>query len=350
MLPLSHHKMWQTVGQERAVELLSQALKKGVLSHAYLFAGPAHVGKMTLALDLARAVNCEASSPPCGVCRPCSRISGGMHSDVRVVGVETTEAEGERLKKEISIDQIRSIQHQVSLPPFEGIFRVFIIDGAEALSPEAANCLLKTLEEPVGNVIFILLATDEKLLPETVISRCQNLKLSRVPIGVIETYLKDRLSVPQDKASLLSRLSKGRIGWAINVSQDESILEKRSETIKEILGLIDADYETRFVFASKLAREFTRDSANVKEVLELMAEVWRDLLLVKVGIKDGILNINLESELAKLAKGISIGGMRDFVRNIRQSEQWLSQNANPRLVFDVLTVGMPEREGVGVSG
>lgn len=151
--------MWKVVGQTRAVSLLQHSLERGLLAHAYLFVGPPHVGKMTLALNLAQALNCEAAAPPCGECAACQKIALVKHADVQVIGlVDGSNSVEARSRAEIGIDQIREIQHSSSLPPFEGRYKVFIIDGAELLSTEAANCLLKTLEEPVDRVMFILLS------------------------------------------------------------------------------------------------------------------------------------------------------------------------------------------------
>jgi len=195
--------MWQVIGQTRVVSLLQHSLEKGSLAHAYLFTGPPHVGKMTLALNLAQAVNCESAEPPCGECDSCQKIALAKHADIQIIGLNyngnSTKA---KPRTEISIEQIRQLQHSVSLPPFEGRYKVFIIDGAELLSIEAANCLLKTLEEPVGKAIFILLTTNERLLPATVISRCQRLELLPLATAEVETALNQRGIEPQ-QAKLL---------------------------------------------------------------------------------------------------------------------------------------------------
>ncbi|MFC1908234.1 ATP-binding protein, partial [Chloroflexota bacterium] len=138
--------MWQVVGQTKVVSLLKRSLEREIVAHAYLFVGPPHVGKMTLALDLAQAVNCEAVESPCGECLSCQKIALANHADVRIIGLTTDrDLVEDKPRVEISIDQIRQMQHSASLPPFEGKYKVFIIDGAEHLSSEAANCLLKTL-------------------------------------------------------------------------------------------------------------------------------------------------------------------------------------------------------------
>ncbi|GAI32367.1 unnamed protein product, partial [marine sediment metagenome] len=190
-----------------------------MVAHAYLFVGPPHVGKMTLALNLAQALNCEAVEPPCGECLPCQKIASAKYVDVQIIGL-TTDGDSVEAKPrtEISIDQIREMQHSASLPPFEGKYKVFIIDGAEHLSSEAANCLLKTLEEPVGRVIFILLATNDKLLPATVISRCQRLELPPLAVSEVEAALNSRWGIESQKAKLLARLSHGCLGWALSAA------------------------------------------------------------------------------------------------------------------------------------
>ncbi len=114
--------MWQVVGQARAVSLLKRNLERKAVAHAYLFVGPPHVGKMTLALNLAQALNCEAAEPPCGECLSCQKIASAKHADVQIIGL-TTDGDSVEAKSraEISIDQIRQMQHSASLPPFEGI-------------------------------------------------------------------------------------------------------------------------------------------------------------------------------------------------------------------------------------
>ena len=141
--------MWQLAGHSRATTLLQQSLKNGQLSHAYLLVGPAHVGKFTLARNLAQAVNCTSAEPPCQECTSCRRIAASKHSDIYIVDLISVE------KKEIGIRQIAEMQNAAHLPPFEGKYKVFIFDRAEMLSNEAANSLLKTLEEPPPNLSLI---------------------------------------------------------------------------------------------------------------------------------------------------------------------------------------------------
>ena len=326
--------MWQVVGQTRAVSLLQSSLRRGSLAHAYLFVGPPHVGKMTLALNLAQALNCEAAQPPCGDCAPCQKIALAKHADVQIIGL-VNEA------KEIGIDQIRQMQHSASLPPYEGKYKIFIIDGAEQLSIEAANCLLKTLEEPVGKVIFILLAINDRLLPATVVSRCQRVELFPLATTEVEAALNSSWGIEPPKARLLARLCHGCLGWAISAARDDGWLKQRSQRVDRLLDVINADYEERFGYVAQLAAQFSQSRVLVQEVLDLWLDWWRDLLLVKVGCSEAITNIDLEAKLVEMARGYSLAQIRAVIGSLQAAEEQLKQNANPQLVLEVLMLGIP---------
>ncbi len=335
--------MWQVIGQPRAVSLLQRSLETDSLAHAYLFVGPAHVGKMKLALNLAQALNCEAAEPPCGECASCQKVVSAKHADVQIIGLSHDGDSNEtKPRAEISIDQIRQIQHSASLPPFEGRYKVSIIDGTELLSIEAANCLLKTLEEPAEKVVFILLATNERLLPATVISRCQRLELLPLAITEVETALNSSWGIEPEKAKLLARLSHGCLGWAVSVALDDGLFQQRAERLDELLNIINADYEERFTYAAQLVAQFSQNRGLVQERLDLWLEWWRDLLLVKVGCSDDITNIDRLAMLIDMARDYSLTQIKAFINSIRATGDQLRQNANPRLVLEVLMLSIPE--------
>jgi DNA polymerase-3 subunit delta' len=331
--------LWQVVGQSRVVSLLQRSLEQGSIAHAYLVVGPPHVGKMTLALELAQAVNCQEAEPPCGVCHSCQKIASGKHADVQIVGLEANNS------AEISIDRIREIQHSSNLPPFEGKYKVFIIERAELMSTEAANCLLKTLEEPPAGVIFILLTTSGRVLPATVVSRCQKLELPPLPASEVENVLGQRWGIERQRAELLARLSHGCLGWAISAASDERLLQQRTERLEGLLNIIGGDYAVRFAYVPQLVAWFGQRRGLVEEILDLWLDWWRDLLLVKLGSSSAVTNVDHESMLVDMAGGYRLEEIRAVINGIQATGEQLRQNANPRLAFEVLMLSIPPGRG-----
>ncbi len=336
--------VWQVCGQDRAVSLLERGLKRGTLSHAYLLVGPRNVGKMTLAQDIARALNCASDEPPCGECASCQKISQGKHADVVVVDLARAGRAGEdKSRAKIGVEQIEDIQRQASLPPFEGRVKVFIIDGAELLSLSAANRLLKTLEEPEDRVVFVLLTTDDRLLPSTVVSRCQRLELTPLAVSKVESLLQERGGVEETRAGLLAHLCHGRLGWALAASADEAVLARRGEVMARLSGMVAAGGSERFAYAAELATRFARDRDGVGEVLALWLDYWRDMLLVRLGCGDIVTNVDMIEELTGQAERYSLPQIRGFIDSIKNAGAQLKHNADPRLVLEVLMLTIPER-------
>jgi DNA polymerase-3 subunit delta' len=334
--------MWPVVGHEAALSRLKRSLEKGNLGHAYLISGPAHAGKMTLALALARALNCHSAEVPCGECSQCRRIDAFSHPDVQVVALGSASSDDDgRLRTEISIKQVRDdIQHWANLPPFEGGYRVFIIGGAEMLSPEAANCLLKTLEEPQPRVLFMLLTEEPGRLPETVISRCQRIDLRQVAAQKIEAALLEK-GVLSEKARLLSRLCRGCPGWAMEAAADETLLVRRAERVEHIFEVIAGDLETRFNFAAELAVLFNQKRAEAQEALDEWQDLWRDMLLIRAGLIDEVINKDYASRLQSLAGRFNINEIRAAIGAADLAGRQLRQNGSPRLVLEVLMLDLP---------
>lgn len=328
--------MWQIIGQDKNVVLLTQSLKANTVAHAYLLVGPCHVGKRTLALNLAQALNCNAPQPPCGNCRSCHRILEGKHSDVIPIGLDS--------KTEIGIDDIRELQRSASLPPYEGKWKVFIIGDAEYLSNEAANSLLKILEEPPPRVVWLLLDAEEGRLLPTIVSRCQRLELKPMPLEQVQRTLVDSHDADSAKAELLARLSHGCLGWALSALEDDELLNQRSQRIAKLSSMLAASLEQRFANAQELATQFSRNRRVAKEVIEVWVSWWRDLMLIKSGCQEDIINIDYEETLGKQAKVLSLNQIKDFLANLCLVREEISKNVNSRLAFESLMLNMPREE------
>jgi DNA polymerase-3 subunit delta' len=262
--------------QELVKKILIGALEKDKLAHAYLFYGEEGVGKWALAWELSQAVNCENEErKPCGKCVSCKKIQKLIHPDVRLIfplppikaeGKKETEKEkdkeiqrykGEKIKNPyfivrypknvtISIESIREMQKQINMKPYEGKKKVVIISDVENLSNDAANCLLKTLEEPPLDSLLILTTKNLDSLLPTLVSRCQLLRFSPFPQSLIEEELKEKLGLSSEEASFVARLSQGSLGKAFSLAQDgrpfiyELGLELLSQALKkEFTNILD---------------------------------------------------------------------------------------------------------------
>ena len=341
--------MWQVIGQDNILSLLNYSLKTNTIAHAYLLAGPQHVGKGTLAINLAQALNCDGPELPCGQCHSCKRILEGKHADVISISLDSKMepaaiSNSLEHKTEIGIKDMLELQRMANLPPYEGKFKVFIIDDAEYLSTEAANSLLKILEEPPQRVVWLLLAAEEEHLLPTIISRCQRLELKPMPSELIEEVLINSYSVDADKAKLLSQLCHGRLGWALSALTNDHILEQRAQRIATIFPLLTASLGQSFAYAQELARQFSQNRRAMAEIIEIWLDWWRDLMLIKGGCQEAIINIDYERALEAQARGLSLSEINGFLTNLCLLKEDISKNVNPRLALEWLMLNLPRKK------
>lgn len=330
--------MWQTIGQHKTLKLLEHSIKNNELAHAYLIAGPPHVGKMTLALELAQAVNCEGDQPPCKECQPCHKIANRKHADVIIINDTESSPSDSKTNLEIGIDEIKALQHSASLPPYEGKYKVFIINGAENLSHDAANRLLKTLEEPPPHVVIILITSNDLLVLPTITSRCQRLELSPLPRDQIAKLLTSSYMVDDQKARLLASLSQGCPGWAINAVLDNVLLTQRVQFIADMLTLLEATWNERLSYAAKLGD----NKRLAEEILKSWLSCWRDIMLIKYNCKETVTNSDYLGAFDELCQKLTSKEMENFVDSLNRSLGYITTNANPRLVLEVVLLNMPK--------
>lgn len=258
-------KFSDIVGQDTAISVLKRAVANRKHYHAYLFTGPDGVGKKLTAVAFAKVLNCknlDDDSPgdsklsgidACDECTPCRKINGNNHPDIEIVSVLED-------KKLISIEQIHDLQKRVWLKSMEARRKVYIIDEANNMSSEAANCLLKTLEEPNENVVFILIVQNIYSLLPTIRSRCQVIKFKAMPVKVISSFLIKNYSQEEDSAGVIAELSQGRLGTAIAYAQQD--IESVMESVGEIIDIVKdrkkggyPDYEKIFEFTGGISRD-----------------------------------------------------------------------------------------------
>ena len=233
-------------GQAAAVRLLERAISGDRLHHAYLFTGPEHVGKTTLAMSFAQVLVCAPNDEACR-----RRVAANNFPDVRILEVGGDE-DGPRAA--IGIDAVRDLISAAHLRPYEGLRQVFIIQDAGRMTVEAANALLKLLEEPPPDVVLLLLAEDGESVLPTVFSRCQLVQLRPMPIAEVAAVLRDEFDVDAEHADNLARLSRGCAGWAIQAVSDQSFVTEAHQRIERIVAVMEEGVEGRFAFADEVAR------------------------------------------------------------------------------------------------
>jgi DNA polymerase III subunit delta' len=328
---------WGMIGNEWAVEMLKQHLTHASIRHAYLFSGPPGLGRRTLALHLAQALNCPqpvAPGEPCGKCKTCQQIERMQYADLAVIQAEK---EGGTLK----VEQIRTIRQSLVLKPYQGTYRVALFLRFQEANANAANALLKTLEEAPAHVVLILTAdTPEQLLP-TIVSRCEVLRLRPLPVERVENYLKEQ-GASDEQAHLLAHVSGGRPGYAVRLMQDEVALKFRTTRLEDLQRLLQSTRRGRFAYAEKLTDRKHEADERLRDTLLLWLSFWRDVLLRVSGAKAPLGNVDREAEIETLAGELSLAEARGLVSAAEGAIDKLERNVNPRLLAEVLLLDWPK--------
>ena len=345
---------WKTFGHPGATRLLTKSFEANRLAHAYLITGPEKVGKRTLALDMACMVNTEpvadmfgqSSNIDLSTSHQAERIRAGIHSDVEVIDPATElPASPERKavsKTTISIDHIRQIVISGSATkPFEGMKKVFILDGAHRMVREAETSLLKILEEAPDHVLIVLTSPTAESLSQTVVSRCQLLELRPVDSQVIESKLMERFEADEPQARLLSRLARGSPGWAIDAINDPTIVDAHNQAILRFAEVVSGNIEDRFRYARQTAGQFWRDRSAVFYEIERWIEWWRDVAMIRYKLRDNVINVEWVDLFSEITTEITEEQISTAVTVIEKAREALEANAVPQLTLEVMMLDLP---------
>jgi len=352
---------WKTFGHTAAIRLLTKSFETNRLAHAYLITGPEKVGKRTLALDMACMVNTEPVADMFGQStdidlsksHQAERIRAGIHSDVEVIDPATElPASTERKavsKTTISIDHIRQIVISgSSTKPFEGMKKVFILDGAHRMVREAETSLLKILEEAPDHVLIVLTSPTAEALSQTVVSRCQLLELRPVEPQVIESKLIEQFKADEAHARLLSRLARGSPGWAIDAINDPTIIDAHNQAILRFAEIVTGSIEFRFRYARQTAGQFWRDRMAVFYEMERWIEWWRDVAMMRHKLIDNLINVEWVDLFSEIATEITEEQISAAVTAIENARHALEANAVPQLTLEVMMLDLPWADPVKI--
>lgn len=321
------------VGQAFAQRMLANMIRREMIPHAALLWGPAGVGKLSLAKSFAAALDCTGrgdSVSACGSCSSCRLLASGNHPDVRVV-----EPDG----RHIRIDQIRDTIEAVSYRSYSSKWKVWIFRHADLMTEQAANSLLKILEDPPSNTVFILTAQNLYSILPTVVSRCRLVRLSLVPQETIEHLLLTRHGVSKEQARIQSYLCGGSVGAALEACSDQSLDEGRLAAIQSIRDL--AGKPTWEVLAAAAHVNETTKGLALDRFLHILSYWYRDLLICRtVQDMDRVANIDMLDEARADSQRYSVAGLIRRLRYIFEAQRQLAANASAGLVLDRLYLAL----------
>lgn len=326
---------WAIYGHDWAVDYLRKGMANDRIRQAYLITGAPNIGKNTLAHIFAMALNCEepdVMNRPCYTCRNCKKIISGNHSDILYSDALSDTGI-------MKIETVRTISSRVAMKPYEGRYRIAIFHDFDRAQPRAQDALLKTLEEPPPHAIMILLATSREHILSTITSRSQVIQLRPVASRTIHDVLVNRYHVADDLASLLARISGGRIGWAIQAIDNPELLDQRTQALDLFETIIRANMAERFTLAGQLSG----DKQALVSLLDLWLTYWRDLLFYLQGYDHQLCNIDRRVNIEQLGYDLEVESVISAIRATQTLLKNIGLQLNLRLALEVLFLDYPSR-------
>ncbi len=332
-------------GHERPISILQAALSHDRLAHAYLFHGEAAIGKRLTATRLVQTLFCDQSWPAdrpdsCGVCRSCRQVESHIHPDVMVI-----EPDRELATPQIKIEQVRDIEHQFIYRPLMGERKVCVIDDADRLTIGAANALLKTLEEPPGHGLFVLISSRPQALPITIRSRCQSLRFTTPARTQVEAALILKRNIPPDDARFLAVVTDGRIGEALTTDLDD--LRARQRDCLDLVAPATLTSTTALLSAA----ESWAKADRADELLHWLGRWIRDLVLVRVGgHHDHLLHLEQLTQLQEDTRRADVTLLVELLSDIERTQQQATRHLNLQMALETTLLRLREALALTPAG
>jgi DNA polymerase-3 subunit delta' len=338
---------WPPLGNNQATDFLGRTLAAGKIASAYVFVGPDDVGKTTIASCFAASLLClnfnKAGALPCGTCQSCRQNqvgkSAGLGNDLTSVHPDFHILKRLPDKKNIGIEQIRDFIRELELSSFLNSYKIGIIKQAESLSDEAANALLKTLEEPKNKVVIILSVKELSSIPATIASRAQIVRFYPVKTEIIYHFLINEYGTSRSQALHLSRLCLGRPALAVKFLQDENFLREYQKRVDSFLNFSSQPIYQRFQVVGELLGEKATGQEAVRRaerILETWQGVMRDVILANFNHQDLIQHESSLASLERVARTTPPERLISWFGRLDETKQYLRANVGPRQALEQL--------------
>lgn len=321
------------IGHEQIKEHFNNAIKTHKVSHAYILAGEAGMGRKSLANAFALTLLCEQGRmEPCMKCHACRQVLSGSHPDLIYVGHEKPGS--------IGVDDIRKqINDTIMVRPYSSSYKIYIVDESEKMTVQAQNALLKTIEEPPFYAVIILLTTNQEAFLPTILSRCIQLKLKPLRDSVVKSYLMERMHIEEADADVYAAFARGNLGKAITIASSEEFKLLHQELLHLLKHIHDMDISELLDYIRKLKE----DNLDIYECLDFMQMWYRDVLLYKVTKDINLMIFKDEYRVInEISKNSAYDGLEKILEAIDKARVRLDANVNMELAMELMLLVMKE--------